>query len=56
MLVVTVALPSRYRSTRCWGIESMNGGWLLVVGLVVDYLTLEVCVSPICGSSRVRAS
>ncbi len=30
---VVVSLPSRFRSIRVWGMGSMNGGWLLVVGL-----------------------
>ncbi len=56
VFVLIESLPSRYRSTRCSGMGSMNGGWLLVVLFVCVRLTLCVCMSPNCGRSVMRAS
>ena len=54
MLLAVVSFLSCYRSIRVWGIESMNSRWLIVVGIVaVGCLTLEFCLSPVCGSSRI---
>ncbi len=52
VLVVVDSFPTWYRSTRFWGIGSVKGGWLLVVGCVVGWLSTEVCASPIRGSLR----
>jgi hypothetical protein len=55
VLVLVVALPSRYSSIRFWGTGSMNGGWLLVMGFVSALLALGVLMFPSCGSSTIRA-
>jgi hypothetical protein len=52
MLVMAVSLPSWHTSTRFWGIESTNGGFLIVSGLVVGCLPSEICVSLTYGSPR----
>ena len=50
-----VSLPSRYWSINFWGMVSMNGGWLLVVGFGKLLLALWGWMSPIRGSSSVSA-
>ena len=55
MPIVVVALLDWYRSTMFWGIVRMNGGWLLVIRIVVGCLVLDFFISPICVKSRMRA-
>ncbi len=50
-----VSLPNRYRSIKFCGMGSVNGGWLLVLGFGWLHLCLWGWMSPICGSSSVRA-
>jgi len=40
VFVLIKSLSSRYRSTMCWGMGSMNGGWLRVVRFMCVRLTL----------------
>jgi hypothetical protein len=54
VLNVVLPLPIWYRSSMFRRIAGENGGWILVVGFVVDYLAFDVCVSFVCGRSRIR--
>ncbi len=55
MRFVVASFPSRYWSIRFCGMGSMNGGWLLVVGLGRLCFVLWGWMSPIWGSSRMSA-
>jgi hypothetical protein len=55
MLFSVESLPNRYKSTRCWGMWRINGGWLRVVGLVCVRLALCDWMSPIYGRSKMRS-
>ena len=55
VLALVDSLPGRYRSTRLWGIGSMHSGWLRVAGFVCVRLAPGIWMSPICGSSKMRA-
>ncbi len=46
VFVMSDGVPSRYRSIRCCGMGSMNGGWLRVVGFVEFCLFVDCCAVP----------
>ncbi len=55
VLVLAEVVLSRYSSARCYGMGSIHGGWLLVVGFGWVRLALCGCMSPIGGRCRIRA-